>query len=273
MGNLLKFLDATENHLLNFVRRSILVVSILALILSGIILIIATINFFDSPDISPEDNIWPKIKWNDPYENIIEKQERLKKESTNKTEKKTDTNITDDTPVPVKETIDDSDVLIVVKNYERALPPKKFEKFKGRFIEALKDYKELMRKHNGEDRSEEFMDQLIDYSNDLGNYYYSFKFKITDEQVSIVTSEVLGTLNTFVSRFEKAVSDRKSEARMSEREARRNNEKAMEQIMWSLYLLGSVIVIIFVILLFKFESGLREISPSINRSNSIGDEE
>jgi len=40
-----------------------------------------------------------------------------------------------------------------------------------------------------------------------------------------------------------------------------------------LYLLGSVVVIIFVILLFKFESGLREISPSIDRSKSSGDEE
>ena len=88
MGKLLKFLDETENHLLNFVRRSILVVSVLAIILSGIIMIIAAINFFDGPDISPEDNIWPKIKWNDPVENIIEKQERLKNESAKKNSEK-----------------------------------------------------------------------------------------------------------------------------------------------------------------------------------------
>jgi hypothetical protein len=274
MGKLLKFLDETENHLLNFVRRSILVVSVLAIILSGIIMIIATINFFDGPDISPEDNIWPKIKWNDPVENIIEKQKRLKNEATNKTEKKSDTNITTDTPVPVKEIKDDPDVLIVVKNYKRAFPdPKKFEKIKGEFIEIVKDYKKTIRKYYGEDRSDEFMEQLVEYSNDLGEYYYSFKFELTDEQASIVTSEVEQTLSTFVSRFDKAVSDRNSEASMSEGEARRNNQKAMGQIMWSLYLLGSVVVIIFVILLFKFESGLREISPSIDRSKSSGDEE
>ena len=274
MGKLLKFLDETENHLLNFVRRSILVVSVLAIILSGIIMIIAAINFFDGPDISPEDNIWPKIKWNDPVENIIEKQKRLKNEATNKTEKKSDTNITTDTPVPVKEIKVDPDVLIVVKNYKRAFPdPKKFEKIKGEFIEIVKDYKKTIRKYYGEDRSDEFMEQLVEYSNDLGEYYYSFKFELTDEQASIVTSEVEQTLSTFVSRFDKAVSDRNSEASMSEGEARRNNQKAMGQIMWSLYLLGSVVVIIFVILLFKFESGLREISPSIDRSKSTGDEE
>ena len=274
MGKLLKFLDETENHLLNFVRRSILVVSVLAIILSGIIMIIAAINFFDGPDISPEDNIWPKIKWNDPVENIIEKQKRLKNEATNKTEKKSDTNITTDTPVPVKEIKVDPDVLIVVKNYKRAFPdPKKFEKIKGEFIEIVKDYKKTIRKYYGEDRSDEFMEQLVEYSNDLGEYYYSFKFELTDEQASIVTSEVEQTLSTFVSRFDKAVSDRNSEASMSESEAMRNNQKAMGQIMWSLYLLGSVVVIIFVILLFKFESGLREISPSIDRSKSTGDEE
>lgn len=274
MGKLLKFLDETENHLLNFVRRSILVVSVLAIILSGIIMIIAAINFFDGPDISPKDNIWPKIKWNDPVENIIEKQKRLKNEATNKTEKKTDTNITTDTPAPVKEIKDDPDVLIVVKNYKRAFPdPKKFEKIKGEFIEIVKDYKKTIRKYYGEDRSDEFMEQLVEYSNDLGEYYYSFKFKLTDEQSSIVESEVMQTLITFVSRFRKAVSDRNSEASMSESEAMRNNQKAMGQIMWSLYLLGSVVVIIFVILLFKFESGLREISPSIDRSKSTGDEE
>jgi hypothetical protein len=274
MGKLLKFLDETENHLLNFVRRSILVVSVLAIILSGIIMIIAAINFFDGPDISPEDNIWPKIKWNDPVENIIEKQKRLKNEATNKTEKKSDTNITTDTPVPVKEIKVDPDVLIVVKNYKRAFPdPKKFEKIKGEFIEIVKDYKKTIRKYYGEDRSDEFMEQLVEYSNDLGEYYYSFKFELTDEQATIVTSEVEQTLSTCVSRFDKAVSDRNSEASMSEGEARRNNQKAMGQIMWSLYLLGSVVVIIFVILLFKFESGLREISPSIDRSKSSGDEE
>jgi len=276
MGKLLKFLDETENHLLNFVRRSILVVSVLAIILSGIIMIIAAINFFDGPDISPEDNIWPKIKWNDPVENIIEKQERLKreiektlKEAAKKTEK-TEKNITGDTPVPVKEIKDDPDVLIVVKNYKRAFP-EKYET--GEFVKAVKYYKKLMGKKYGEERTVEFMDQLIDYSNDVGEYYHSFKFKLTDEQTSIVTSEVEQTLNMFVSRFEKAVSDRNSEASMSESEARRNNQKAMGQIMWSLYLLGSVVVIIFVILLFKFESGLREISPSIDRSKSSGDEE
>ena len=249
MGKLLKFLDETENHLLNFVRRSILVVSVLAIILSGIIMIIAAINFFDGPDISPEDNIWPKIKWNDPVENIIEKQKRLKNEATNKTEKKSDTNITTDTPAPVKEIKDDPDVLIVANNYKRAFPdPKKFEKIKGEFIEIVKDYKKTIRKYYGKDRSDEFMEQLVEYSNDLGEYYYSFKFELTDEQASIVTSEVEQTLSTFVSRFDKAVSDRNSEASMSESEARRNNQKAMGQIMWSLYLLGSVVVIIFVIL-------------------------
>ena len=79
MGKILKFLDETENHLLNFVRRSILVVAVLAITLAVIIMIMAGINFFDRPDISHEENIWPKIKWDEPYENIIEKQERLKK--------------------------------------------------------------------------------------------------------------------------------------------------------------------------------------------------
>nr|ADI19208.1 hypothetical protein [uncultured delta proteobacterium HF0130_20J24] len=270
MGKLLKFLDETENHLLNFVRRSILVVALLAITLAGIIMIMAGINFFDTPDISHEENIWPKIKWDDPYENIIEKQERLKKEANNKSKKKTVTKKTEDTPLPVKEVKNDPDVLEVVKNYKRAFP-EKYET--GKFVKSVKYYKKLVKRKYGEDRTVEFMDQLIDYSNDLGKYYYSFKFKLTDEQTSIVTSEVEQTLNTFVSRFEKAVSDRNSEARESNAEARRNNQKAMGQIMWSLYLLGSVVVIIFVILLFKFEIGLREISPSINRTKNNEDEE
>jgi len=270
MGKILKFLDETENHLLNFVRRSILVVAVLAITLAVIIMIMAGINFFDRPDISHEENIWPKIKWDEPYENIIEKQERLKKEATNKSNKEAITKKTDDTPLPVKKVKNDPDVLVVVKNYKRAFP-EKYET--GEFVKAVKYYKKLMEKKYGEERTVEFMDQLIDYSNDLGDYYHSFKFKLTDEQTSIVTSEVEQTLNTFVSRFEKAVSDRNSEASMSESEAMRNNQKAMGQIMWSLYLLGSVVVIIFVILLFKFEIGLREISPSINRTKSSGDEE
>tara|TARA_B100000029_G_C17562842_1_gene954012 strand:- start:1392 stop:2123 length:732 start_codon:yes stop_codon:yes gene_type:complete len=236
-----------ENTYLNYFRYTLIVIATLAIIFGGINLLISIIKIGDSPSrVEIQIPKWSEIKFD------VLPISKTSKANPIKSDQK---EVSED----ILERKIDSRIIIIVNNIDELFTSedRKFSNYYSpKFIDEWIKNSSLPSRYRNQ-----FLDGIVSFSADLKDEIRIKQIGSIEDRVEII----IISLETFLVEFIDEIQSTERQNQNLIEESITQNNIGYQQIINTGYALAAFIFILIIILVFKIEANLREISPAIRK--------